>query len=71
MDTVTVGEPQFEIADPGSPYLIVFLPVSIAGEPRAVEHSAIAWAAPVAFLGLPLAPSDRRYVQQRLGTVAR
>ena len=65
VETASVDDSQFEVADPDSPYLIVFHPVSILGEPRAVEHTAIAWATPEQLLRLALAPSDRRYLEWR------
>lgn len=61
--TVAVGEADFEISDPDSPYLIAFLSVRIEGEPHAAEHTLIAWLAPKSLDRLPLAPSDRRYVE--------
>ena len=67
--TLAVGDAQYEIADPESPFLIVFIAVSISGEPKAGEHSAIAWAAPDDLFNLPLAPSDRRYLEQRPGSL--
>ena len=63
LDLLEIGAPELEVADPGSPYLIAFIPVRAAGEPRAHEHSALAWGTPVELLALPLAPSDRRYVE--------
>jgi 8-oxo-dGTP pyrophosphatase MutT (NUDIX family) len=59
----SVGEPDFSIADPNSPFLIVFLPTTITGEPTCHEHTALAWLTPTELLNLPLAPSDRRYVE--------
>ena len=54
---------EFSIADPGSPFLIAFVPVTIRGEPTCHEHTALAWGTPVELAELPLAPSDRRYVE--------
>ncbi len=59
---VDVAAPLMVIADPDSPYDIVFLPTRIAGEPRALEHEALTWGAPVVLAALPLAPSDARFV---------
>ena len=61
VETLTVGDAQYEIADPESQFLIVFVAVSISGEPIAREHSAMVWAAPDELFSLPLAPCDRRY----------
>ena len=57
----------FNIEDPGSPFLIAFVPVEIEGEPRCREHTALTWRTPEELLALPLAPSDRRYVEHLLG----
>lgn len=65
VEAVAVGAPEFEIADAGSVHLIAFLPVSISGEPQAIEHENLAWASPADLFRLPLAPSDRRFVDQR------
>jgi 8-oxo-dGTP diphosphatase len=59
----SVAEPDFSIADPDSPFLIVFVPTTITGEPTCHEHTALAWHTPTELLSLPLAPSDRRYVE--------
>lgn len=48
--------------DPGSAFEIRFLSVEVEGEPRALEHDAVAWISPSEARGLPLAPSDRRFV---------
>ena len=63
MDTLSVEAAAFAIADPDSSYLIVFVPVQIIGEPRTREHSALIWQTPEALTRLPLAPSDKRYVE--------
>ena len=52
--------------DPGSRYLIVFVPVTIDGEPRAVEHEALGWFSRAEALALPLAPSDAAFLAQSL-----
>jgi len=53
----------FEIADAGSAYIIAFIPVEIEGEPVATEHSAMVWAPPSELVSLPLAPSDRAFLE--------
>jgi hypothetical protein len=59
----SIGEPEFSIADPDSPFLIVFVPTTITGEPTCHEHTALAWLTATELTKLPLAPSDRRYVE--------
>jgi 8-oxo-dGTP pyrophosphatase MutT (NUDIX family) len=53
----------FEIADPGSPYVIAFVPVEIRGEPVPTEHSGIIWGLPSELAALPLAPSDQAFLE--------
>lgn len=61
--TVTnVGSQIFAIHDHGSPFLIVFLPATIEGEPSAHEHTAVAWHTLNALSELPFAPSDDQFV---------
>ena len=57
-----VGEAQVAIGDPGSPFVIAFVPATIAGEPVCHEHTALAWGTPAELAAMALAPSDRRYV---------
>ena len=59
---LAVGEPLFSIADPGSPFLIEFVPTVIEGEPTCLEHSELRWATLAELPSLPLAPSDREFV---------
>lgn len=66
VEASAVGEEDFAIVDPGSPFLIAFVPATIAGEPTCHEHTALAWGTPEELARLPLAPSDRRYVEALL-----
>lgn len=61
-----VGPVVFSTADPGSHFVVEFLPVNIVGQPQCLEHTALAWVADHELLQMPLAPSDRRYVLHRL-----
>lgn len=67
----TVGAELFAIADPGSEFLIAFVPVEILGEPQCLEHSAHMWGTLNELAALPLAPSDRRFVESLLTSNAR
>lgn len=58
-----VGVVLFTAADPDSEFMIAFLPTTINGEPEPIEHSALAWATISELQQLPLAPSDRQFVQ--------
>lgn len=63
---IEVGEEEMSIPDPGSAFLIVFTPVRITGEPTCNEHIAMLWAEPSELRNLPLAPSDRLYIDHLL-----
>ena len=65
VEVTEVGDEELVIADPDSPFLIVFTPVRIVGEPTCHEHIALRWERPSELAHLPLAPSDRRYVEWR------
>jgi mutator protein MutT len=58
-----VGPPLLIVADTGSRYDIVFVDTTISGEPEALEHAAIGWFDVHALLAMPLAPSDRAFVE--------
>ena len=61
VEVVTAGDVEFSVADPGSHFVIDFHPVEVEGQPRCVEHMALAWVTPEELLTLPLAPSDRAF----------
>lgn len=71
VEVVAVASEEFAIVDPGSPFLIAFVPVTIAGEPTCHEHMALTWGTPAELARLPLAPSDRRYVEHHLAHTTR
>lgn len=53
----------FSVADPGSPFVIEFVPTSIEGTPVCQEHTDLTWASLDELESLNLAPSDRRFVE--------
>jgi 8-oxo-dGTP diphosphatase len=62
--TVTAtAEPLYSVEDPGSAFVIEFVPTSIEGEPACIEHPAILWATLDDLVDMNLAPSDRRFVE--------
>lgn len=61
-----VGRPLFQARDPGSPFVVLFIPVILSGDPRPLEHERLAWRAPEELSEIPLAPSDARFVQEYL-----
>jgi mutator protein MutT len=65
-----VGAELFAIQDPNSPFLIAFAPVTIVGDPVCHEHAALRWGTPAELERLPLAPSDRRFVESLLSRPA-
>jgi mutator protein MutT len=67
VEVLAVGAEELTIRDPGSRFVIVFVPVTIAGTPTCHEHTALAWATTAELAALPLAPSDRRFVETKLG----
>lgn len=64
VEVISVGERLFELPDPGSPFVVEFYPVEIAGEPVPLEHEALTWARPEDLAGLDLAPSDRAFASR-------
>ena len=64
------GDAEVEIPDDGSHFLIAFVPVRARGEPICHEHTALAWGTAAELARLPLAPSDRRYVEALLAREA-
>lgn len=65
VDVSAIGEVLFVAHEKGSPYEIAFIATEIVGEPVCVEHDALLWAEPQALLQLPLAPSDRRFLEHQ------
>jgi mutator protein MutT len=63
VDVEMVGPVLLSIADPGSQFVIDFTPVTILGEPRCLEHSALEWLTLDELPSIELAPSDRRFVE--------
>ena len=61
-----IGETLLSIADPGSPFVIEFVPTKIDGTPVCLEHMALNWHPMSDLLTLALAPSDRRFVEHLL-----
>lgn len=70
VDVRSVGDPAFVQRDAGSPFVIEFAEVDIAGEPALREHEQLRWATLDQLRCLPLAPADRSFVSQRLDGAA-
>jgi mutator protein MutT len=63
LETEHAGDVVYRVHDAGSPFLIEFVPVATRGEPRAIEHEALAWVTLAEAEALPLAPGDRAFVE--------
>ena len=63
VDVREVGDVMLAVADHGSPFVIEFVPVMIAGAPHCLEHSELAWVGLGELRALELAPSDRAFVE--------
>jgi len=62
VDVIAVGQQLYAIHDPGSQFLIAFVPVEVQGQLTCLEHSELRWGTLDELALLPLAPSDRRFV---------
>lgn len=63
VSVIAVGAELFVVADPGSEFLIAFVPVTIYGEPQCLEHSELHWGRLSEITALALAPSDQQFVE--------
>jgi 8-oxo-dGTP diphosphatase len=61
LHTQSVGARLFTVEDAGSPFVIEFYAVEVAGTPVAREHAALEWFTLEALDDLPLAPADRAF----------
>ena len=57
-----VGSTLFSASDPGSPFVINFVEITVDGEPEPTEHSEIGWFALAPLREMALAPSDAAFV---------
>jgi 8-oxo-dGTP diphosphatase len=62
-----VGTRRAVYRDPGSPFEIHFWDAEVTGAPEAREHDELRWVTRDEALVLPLAPTDRRFVEEVLG----
>lgn len=60
---LSVGSAIFSVADPGLEFLIEFVPTTIDGSPKCLEHMDLRWISLPDLPSLDLAPSDRRFVE--------
>jgi 8-oxo-dGTP diphosphatase len=57
------GDVLLNVPDPGSDYVIKFVPAKISGTPHLSEHEEIRWARPQELVTFALAPTDRRFAE--------
>lgn len=55
------GPVVFTMHDPGSPFVIAYVPVAADGEPQALEHDVLAWVPAAELAGWALTPSGVRF----------
>lgn len=63
VEVTGMGRELFVQRDAGSPFNIAFVEVAIAGTPVCNEHTSLAWCTPNELRQVPLAPSDRAFVE--------
>jgi 8-oxo-dGTP diphosphatase len=63
LKVTAVGEVRIKIPDPTSGFEVNFVDVQVDGDPRLLEHIALNWITPDGLLDLPMAPSDRKFVE--------
>jgi mutator protein MutT len=71
VEVQTILPAVFISQDDNSDFVIEFVPTVIAGQPEAIEHSALAWATESELPTLDLAPSDRRFVEFLRGSCSK
>lgn len=68
VEALGTGRELLTVHDPGSPFVIAFVEVRIQGEPVCHEHTDLRWLPLEALESVPLAPSDRRFVEHVLAS---
>lgn len=63
VEATETGDSLLSIADPGSPFVIEFVPTEFRGTPVCLEHIGLSWVPIANLAAFPLAPSDRRFVE--------
>ena len=58
-----LGQVLYVQQDPGSEFVIEFVETFVTGEPVALEHGGILWEVPSELAKVPLAPTDRTFVE--------
>ena len=66
VETIKIGEQLCSVKDPGSHFVIIFIPVQIKDNPILMEHDEFSWRPVTDMLEINLAPSDARFVRECL-----
>jgi len=66
LEVASVGRALLRVHDTGSAYVITFVEVTAHGDPKPIEHTALAWCAGKDLRELSLAPAGRRFVRDGL-----
>jgi 8-oxo-dGTP diphosphatase len=61
VQVASIGNVAWSVSDPGSEFVIDFVPTVIVGEPSCLEHSALLWVTIEELQALDLAPADRSF----------
>lgn len=62
-----IAEPLFSALDSDSAFVIHFVPTTIVGDPRCIEHPELGWVREGELAALSLAPADMRFVVRQFG----
>lgn len=63
VEATSVGERLHRVADTAPPFVIHFHPVSVSGNPTALEHTEVGWFSLDELAVMGLAPADERFVE--------
>lgn len=63
LEVAGLGESLISIGDPGSPFIVDFIPTTVIGTPELLEHCELRWATLSEMASMELAPSDARFAQ--------
>ncbi len=61
LDVADVGSILCTVSDPGSPFIIEFVDVTVVGEPQALEHDEVRWVGAEDMPNFAMAPADRTF----------
>jgi 8-oxo-dGTP pyrophosphatase MutT (NUDIX family) len=71
LELIAVGATLAEFRDPGSPFVIHFVDLTVEGSLRPTEHDEVGWFTPGEMASMALAPSDARFARRLLPDGAR